>query len=92
MKTSFSKKEVAHNNGMQQVQQAMAPIPEEQYADTDIPFWATPYGQPHRPQRGILSEGQIMMQILEQMIMGIFISAFLIATFIYCYAIIRGDK
>ena len=38
MKTSFSKKEVAHNNGMQQVQQAMAPIPEEQYADSDIPF------------------------------------------------------
>ena len=38
MKTSFSKKEVAHNNGVQQVQQAMAPIPAEQYADTDIPF------------------------------------------------------
>ncbi len=38
MKTSFSKKEVAHNNGMQQVQQTMAPIPAEQYADTDIPF------------------------------------------------------
>ena len=38
MKLSFNKKEVAHNNGVFEVQQAIAPIPAEQYADTDIPF------------------------------------------------------
>jgi len=38
MKTSFSKKEVAHNNGIFEVQQAIAPIPDEQYSITDIPF------------------------------------------------------
>ena len=42
MKLSFSPKDQAHNNGMKQVKQAIAPkaepIPAEQYADTDIPF------------------------------------------------------
>ena len=42
MKLSFSPKDQAHNNGMKQVKQAIAPkaepIPAEQYEDTDIPF------------------------------------------------------
>ena len=42
MKLSFTPKDQAHNNGMKQVEQAIAPkaepIPAEQYADTDIPF------------------------------------------------------
>ena len=46
MKLSFTPKDQAHNNGMKQVEQAIAPkaepIPAEQYEDTDIPFWSTP--------------------------------------------------